>query len=384
MLYLITGSNGAGKSLRAIWRMYKDHADGKRVFHNGFRNLRVPFAEEFPDPRKWRDMPPNSVLYIDEAQRVWRTRPPTVKPPPEVIDLETHRHQGIDIVLITQAPTLIDSHIRHLISGHEHLIAWGQSASRVFKFAECFDDVKSLGTRGRGEYEEWPHPKAHYGDYDSAEVHTKKPPIPWRHYAGRALFVLAALVGVWGAWSVYTHYIADPEPGESDSTPAKPKPGKSASASLFSFSGKEGPRYPTLDAYNRAHAARDAARPWTAPVFDEREVVAEPEVYCMASGEGRDVSCSCITEQGTRYLLSPGQCQRIARWGPAYNAYRAPSKPPSGAVASASGDASGANEPLRIMDGSDPSTSPGLIPFDATPPFPLPVTGPATPPQEAP
>lgn len=380
MLYLITGSNGAGKSLRAIWRMYKDHAEGKRVFHNGFRNLRVPFAEEFPDPKKWRELPPNSVLYIDEAQRVWRSRPPSVKAPPEVVDLETHRHQGIDIVLITQAPTLIDSHIRHLISGHEHLIAWGQSAARVFKFAEAFDDVKSLGTRTRGEYEEWQHPAAHYGDYDSAEVHTKKPGKPWRHYASKVLFAAAGLVGLWGAWWVWKGWIS-PEPAKAEDTPAKPKAGKSAPEKLFSFGGRDGPRYASLDAYNRAHAARDAARPWSAPTFDDRKSVSQPEVYCMASGEPSDVSCSCITEQGTRHLLPPGQCRQIARWGPAYNPYREPPKPPSVAASDA---ADGPTGEFRIMDGTQGLPGGVAIPAERAPQIGLPVTSPPTAPQVTP
>lgn len=384
MLYLITGSNGAGKSLRGIWRMHRDHAEGRRVFANGFRNLRLAFVEDFPDPRKWRDLPTNSVLYIDEAQRVWRSRPPSHRVPDEVLDLETHRHQGIDIVLITQAPTLIDSHIRHLISGHEHLVAWGQSAARVFKFAECFDDVKSLGTRTRGEYEEWSHPKQHYGDYDSADAHLKKAGKPWRHYLSKVLFALAGLAGIWGCWAVYKGYISPdpPEAAEADDSPtAKPKVGKTGPASLFSFAGKSDEiKFPSLYAYNNAHKPRDPARPWSAPVFDERDAVAKPEVYCMASGDGRDASCSCITEQGTRHLLPVGQCRQIARWGPAYNAYREPVMPPSSSGIDA-GDAS--NEGFRIMVGSDPSSA-VAIPADAAPQPVQPVASPSTTPQEAP
>ena len=74
MLHLITGQNGAGKSLRAIELMYKRHGEGMEVYAFGFRGLKVPFVKQFADPRKWRDLPSNAVLFVDEAQQVWRTR----------------------------------------------------------------------------------------------------------------------------------------------------------------------------------------------------------------------------------------------------------------------------------------------------------------------
>lgn len=69
--------------------------------------------------------------------------------------------------------------------------------------------------------------------------------------------------------------------------------------------------------------------PWTAPVFDERHVTADPALYCMSSrpgldaqGQHSDFSCTCITEQSTIYAISDGECRRIARMGPVYNPYR--------------------------------------------------------------
>ena len=41
---------------------------------------------------------------------------------------------------------------------------------------------------------------------------------------------------------------------------------------------------------------------------------------------GRD-SCTCITEQGTRFKMGLGQCMDIARHGPAYNPFKAPPQP---------------------------------------------------------
>lgn len=68
--------------------------------------------------------------------------------------------------------------------------------------------------------------------------------------------------------------------------------------------------------------------PWTAPAYDQREVTADPERYCMSSLTGRDAagrmqeaSCSCFTEQGTRYELDQPQCRTVARHGAPYHPY---------------------------------------------------------------
>ena len=96
-----------------------------------------------------------------------------------MLDLETHRHQGIDIYLITQSPMYLDSHLRPLISSHEHLISYDKSSARLFRFTECYEDVKSSALRSKAQFEVWKYPVVHYADYDSAEVHTKAK-VPWR------------------------------------------------------------------------------------------------------------------------------------------------------------------------------------------------------------
>lgn len=71
--------------------------------------------------------------------------------------------------------------------------------------------------------------------------------------------------------------------------------------------------------------------PETAPIFDDRAVVSQPALFCMSGGEGadgrgdhKDASCTCLTEQGTKYDLSQPECRTLARFGPVYNPYKAP------------------------------------------------------------
>lgn len=348
MLYLITGQNGSGKSLRAIWKMYQLHGQGMEVYAYGFRGLRAPFVKDWPDPRKWDQLPANSALFIDEAQQVWRTRSGGRPVPPEILALETHRHQGIDIYLITQSPMYLDSHIRPLIKDHEHLVSFDAKSARVFRFSECQEDVKSSNLRANAEFEIWAYPSEHFADYDSAEVHTKKRAAPWRHRIGKALIWLAILLLV-GA--VVWLFIPSGAP-----KPAPDVVAGSGDVSRSLFSGLAGSDMQSKRSYANAqdyiadHMPRVAEMPWSMPALDGREVRAEPELYCMASGEGRDASCTCLTEQGTRYRLDLARCQRIARYGPAYNPFREPSREVAMQPADRGRDgSSGGDSAFRIM-----------------------------------
>ncbi|MGY0561799.1 hypothetical protein ACW7G2_13905, partial [Luteimonas sp. A277] len=76
---------------------------------------------------------------------------------------------------------------------------------------------------------------------------------------------------------------------------------------------------------------RAASLPWSAPIYDGRSAVAQPRVFCITSGEGRNGSGEwsagsyhCQTEQGTRVHMPEAEARMIARWGEPYNPYKAP------------------------------------------------------------
>ena len=321
MLHLITGQNGAGKSLRAIYLMHQRHGQGMEVYAHGFRGLRAPFVKDFPDPRRWKELPANAVLFVDEAQQIWRTRSAGRPVPQEIMDLETHRHQGIDIYLITQSPMYLDSHIRPLISSHEHLVSYDKGSARVFRFTECYEDVKSSQLRSRGQFEVWKYPTEHYGDYDSAEVHTVKAKVPWRQRAAKVLFALAGLLLLGGAW----WFFWGPEPApKAVATKARSDAGLFAGFTSTQMPAAGPKRYRDAVEYLSEHSPRVATMPWSMPAMDERGVQADPQLYCMSSRDGHIRSCTCLTEQGTRWEIPVHDCEQIARYGPAYNPFKAP------------------------------------------------------------
>ena len=123
MLYLRTGLPGTGKTLFALADV-KEWADKDKrpVYYSGIKDLKVPGWIELEDATKWPDLPANAIIIIDEAQRVFRPRHTSSAVPEHVAALETHRHKGVDLVLITQHPKLLDSNVRRLVGVHRHYV----------------------------------------------------------------------------------------------------------------------------------------------------------------------------------------------------------------------------------------------------------------------
>ena len=119
-----------------------------------------------------------------------------------------------------------------------------------------------------------------------------------------------------------------------------------------------GPKWKNASAYAVAHLPRFPSMPWTAPVLDDREPTADPQLLCMSAGEGADAegerqerSCTCLTEQGTRYDLPAVECRAIARNGAVYNPYKERGR----------GEADrGAGAPPAAMGAQAPALSPSV------------------------
>src|SRR5690606_25920042 len=120
---LLTGNPGSGKTLRVVHYVKQAVERGEVVFVSNLNGLKLPHIP-FEDPRKWRELPPGSVLVVDEAQRFFRTRRGG-DPPSSLTDMETIRHDGVRLILTTQQPDYLDTHLRGLVGLHEHLLREG-------------------------------------------------------------------------------------------------------------------------------------------------------------------------------------------------------------------------------------------------------------------
>lgn len=324
---LITGLPGSGKSLRSVWWMRKLIADGEMVFHTNFTGLKVPGAMPWDDPKEWPKVPAGGILFVDEAQEFFRARR-AGDPPAYLTAMERIRHSGVRLVLCTQQPNYLDTHLRGLVGLHEHLIREnGKQAARIVRSNEVIDDVRAASknaARKGLDTETWRYPKEVFDCYTSAEVHTVKYVMPSKLkrwglvFAACAVVVLGVVLSMWNSVS-----------SAGESPEASPEVASRPTGTIAADRNPEAQRPLTVEEYVERLVPRVALAPWSAPIFDGASPAAMPELFCMSSKHpttGRE-SCTCLTEQGTRFRVGIGQCMDIARNGPAYNPFKEPPQP---------------------------------------------------------
>lgn len=110
-----------------------------------------------------------ALLVIDECQRHFRPRPAGSAVPDYVAALEVHRHQGLDIWLVTQRPALVDSNVRALCDKHVALrkTPFGRY---LYEWPEV-GDIDSKFSRDVASKSRFKLPKHVFSLYKSAEVH---------------------------------------------------------------------------------------------------------------------------------------------------------------------------------------------------------------------
>ena len=207
MITIRTGLPGAGKTLFTVHdyiaRPPLGSAPVREVYVSGIDLVpdSVPFIP-LDEPTRWMDCPAGSLVIIDEAQRFFRNRPPGAPVPDYVAALETHRHLGIDLVLVTQDPMLIDKHVRRLAGEHFHAKrTFGLSSITMYRWQRCVDDPLDFHTKKEAEKVRRKYPKKIYKCYKSAEIHTVKRKIPFRVWATFAVLLALGPIG----WFAYHH-----------------------------------------------------------------------------------------------------------------------------------------------------------------------------------
>lgn len=317
MITLITGQPGAGKSLHTLWYV-KALADkeGRQVYYSGIADLMIPgwieigpgAGDGIEGPHDWYKLPAGAIIVIDEAQRVYRVRAPASAVPPHVAALETHRHKGHDLFIITQHPKLVDPALRRLAGVHRHVMrAFGAKAAVVHEWNEVRPDPDL--NRSDSISTTWRYPAEVFGWYKSAEVHTHKARVPLRVWliVGSPLILLAIGYGIYrwishktGAEGVDANRVlAQAKAGAGGSSVGGAGGGVGAARSVSDYVASFQPRIPGL--------------PHTAPAFDE---VTKPVYAPYPAGCGQmGARCHCFTDQGTRLDVTQALCEAIIERG---------------------------------------------------------------------
>lgn len=304
---LLTGLPGNGKTLFTL-SFVKEWAEreNRPVFYHGIPELSLNWTK-LDDPEKWYDCPPNSIIVIDECQEIFRPRAASKEPPMHVSQLETHRHKGIDLWLMTQHPSLADVALRRLTQTHRHIVRiWGLQAATVHQWNGAQLDCEKDSARSKSIKNKWKFDKKAYGYYKSAEVHTVKAAIPAR------VFMLAALPLI----LIGLGYVAYLKLKPKEIVPVSPvATAATLSASASANANKPAIFDPIADAmaYAQSHTPRLPGLPQTEPRYDEltKPTSVPVPAACVSSGD----RCSCYSQQATAMNVPKLVCLEIVARG---------------------------------------------------------------------
>lgn len=323
MITLITGGPGLGKTALALDLILKEYPD--RTLFSNVKGLTIEHGQ-LPNVADWTrqttnaqgvedfefTFPAGSIIVIDECQRFFPPRATGSKVPATLRAFETHRHTGVDFILITQGTRLLDVHLRSLVKGGRHIFLHQAFFNRYrFERNECIeeDDRSSRALAAKRKYK---LPKHVFSLYKSSELHTKpaRSKLPIQAYVLGVAFILAVGLG----YRIYSR--ANEKFGTKD---------------LVSQVGGEGVAKPRTEPQlaNINNAANfiegitpvDVHNPLSAPIYAAvLPVVVAPEIKgCISSKK----SCSCYSQQSTPIWLPDEQCRERAA-GRFYDPYQNP------------------------------------------------------------
>ncbi|WP_455262562.1 zonular occludens toxin family protein [Neisseria sp.] len=334
MLYLLTGVPGSGKTLKVVSMLAKQKDFMNRpLYVDGIPDLKIPH-EEIPEGEsiqtwpKWA--PPGAIIVVDECQRIFRPRPSGSKVPDYVAELETHRHRGLDFLLITQHPRLIDVHLRSLIEHHTHFSKTNLGLRRKLEWTTGgAKDPESRANIKEALISVYRLDKSVYGLYKSAEEHTK---IRTKKSKLLMLFPLALCLIGYGIWSFsgfWGRFVGEEQ--STDKTTEVNKTAENAPTTTQTPQETATGRYETqtIQAEQpKPHISEDDYkpridnRPETAPIYDGMNKAVKTMPWpsaCVKSDNG----CNCYTDQGTKIKeISKKTCVQYVNDGLPFNPYK--------------------------------------------------------------
>ena len=310
MLYLITGANGAGKTLNTLkWVRERSVKEGRPVCHNGrFEPVEGGELSSWKrvDFKDWQKEPDGTIFLIDECHNDMPVRGASATVPDEIRMLAEHRRRGMDFYLVTQHPQNIDNFVRRLVGSpgwHRHLKrTFGADLVSCIEWAAVNPNCEKDGSGKTGTVSMVGFPKEVYGWYKSASLHTGKKKIPRAVWTALAAVILAPTMIYFAVSGVYKNVVK-----------GKAEPVATVGASQApGRAGSEG-RVLTAAEYVDARVPRIPGFPHSAPAYDAVTQPVEapyPAACVVMRGE-----CKCYTQQATLLYMPEGLCKHIVERG---------------------------------------------------------------------
>ncbi|MEO1902136.1 MAG: zonular occludens toxin domain-containing protein [Alcanivorax sp.] len=308
MFTLVTGAPGSGKTSHVIAR-YRNVTD-RPIYHRGIRDLKLPWVELSDDEaREWhKHVEDGAIVIIDECQDIFPQRPLSRPTPEGCSILSKHRHRGLDIVFITQAPTAVDHEARKYVNEHYHYSrSFGAAIVTEYHKGNGVIDLKDKwALKTDVNKRQVKLPKKVWGLYHSAEVHTHKFRIPTKLWI--IPFLIAAVAfGGWYMWSWVD------SAGQTDGPDQSEQPAEGVAPAATSAR-----RVPSAASWSDLLRPDIPGVPYTAPLYDAvaRQPRSVPVIHGCMAFETDQSDCRCYTQQGTRIRGMPVPvCRRALQDG---------------------------------------------------------------------
>lgn len=298
MFFLITGQPGNGKTLWTVSTVEAVRVKEKReVFYHGIPDVTLPWSK-LPDPKRWFDCPPGSIIVIDECQDIFRSRKQGDSVPDYYEQVTRHRHAGFDLYFITQDAMNIDAFVRRLANRHVHLKrAFGVARSRVYQW-QGLGNPTDYHSKKEALKTWFKFPRKSFGWYKSAEVHTHKRDLPVWKFAGLGAL---GLVVAFLFWRVYDRFAGDEE--------AVAGEGVVLEAGIPAFSAARWS--------SEALTPVVEGIPESAPIYASAvKITQAPKIAgCGSIKVGHQLQCFCHSQQGTRVPMSLRLCMEYVKQG---------------------------------------------------------------------
>ncbi|MDH1255915.1 zonular occludens toxin domain-containing protein [Comamonas thiooxydans] len=309
MLYLVTGANGAGKTLNTLkWVRERQIKENRPVYHNGrFEAVEDGELSSWKkiDFKDWQTLEDGAIILVDECHNDMPVRGSRDDVPEHIKMLAEHRRRGFDFYLISQHPQNIDSFVRRLIGSpgwHRHLKrSFGADMVSCLEWAAVNPNCEKDGSSKSAEVSMVRYPKEVYQWYRSASLHTGKKKIPKAVYVLVACVLAIPVLGYFGYHQISAVKKSNASPAVAG-VPAAVTGGEAAPG-----------RKLTPYEYVQTYAPRIPDFAYSAPRYDEvtRAVIAPYPAACVQNSKG----CKCYTQQATLLPMDQSTCKQIVEKG---------------------------------------------------------------------
>ena len=305
MLTLITGVPGSGKTLYTVANLLPPMLnasvdvlddDGnktthKRAIYTNVKNLQLDHdlidADSLNTWHTWAK--PGAFIVFDEVQKVWPQMAVGSKVPEYIAALETHRHMGVDMVLLTQGPHLVHRNLLALVGRHLHVRRVGNmNLAIVYEWDHC---SRSLLYKNAVAKKAWRFDKSAFKLYRSADAHTKQP----RSVPAVIWGIAAACAAL--AYLTPTFY-----------TRFTDRAFNAQASTLKVPAGVQQPAVPRLPSTDTNVAAHPQAAPAAAPASAVSPPLEQPQ-QALSGCISTPKRCDCYAPSGYRVKMSLEACR---------------------------------------------------------------------------